>query len=75
MKEEITLTLTIDKNAFLGLNNAIAVYGDIIWGIYLGTPIPDKFAKLKTLSDKELMERFNSLKNLYKIFEKEFDKE
>ena len=75
MKEKITLTLTIDKDAFLGLNNAIAAYGDIIWGIYLGTPTPDKFAKLKTLSDEELRERFNSLKNLYKILEREFDKE
>ena len=51
------------------LNNAVAAYGDIIWGIYLGTEIPSKFNKLKTIPYEKVEARQKCLLDVYKQIE------
>ena len=51
------------------LNNAIAAYGDIIYGIYMCCDIPTRFEKLKDIPYDDLQERFKCLKDVYKQVE------
>lgn len=75
LKDEITITLTIDKNTFLGMNGAIASYGEVIWQILFGLDIPKKLSRLKEMPEEELEKRYHSIKKLYEILEKEFEEE
>ena len=59
------------------LNNAIVSYGDIISSLRFGLKIPIKFESLHQLSDMELENRFNELKQVYfqvENIEKEYNK-
>ena len=53
------------KTAADAVNNAMAVYGDIVSTIMIGCEIPHRFAPLAKLSDEELTKRFNCLKSIY----------
>lgn len=67
------MKVTIEVNDIelfsVALNNAIATYGDILWGIYLGCEIPPKFEKLKTIPFDKLKARQNCLLDIYKQVE------
>lgn len=47
------------------LNNAVAAYGDILFGIFIGCEIPSKLEKLKEIPFDELQKRFDCIKNVY----------
>lgn len=51
------------------LNNACISYGDVIWGIYIGCEVPNKFDPLKKLSEEELKARIDCLKDVYRQVE------
>lgn len=53
----------------IALNNAVTAYGDIVWALFIGCQIPDKFAKLKELQYEEVEKRFHCLKDVYKQVE------
>lgn len=73
MDKKITITLEVDETTLNGLNNAVAAYGDICWGLMLGTEIPARFEPLKQKSEEEIRARFNSVKDLYKKIEQKFN--
>ena len=73
MDKKITITLEVDEQILNGLNNAIAAYGDICWGLILGTQVPAKFAPLKQKSEEEIRARINSLVDFYKKIEEKFN--
>ena len=75
MNKKVTLTLEVDEATLNGLNNAIAAYGDICWGLMLGTEVPAKFELLKQKSEEEIRARFNALVDFYKKIEKKFNEE
>jgi hypothetical protein len=74
MNKKIKIEVEIDETTFNGLNNAVAAYGDLCWNLFLGTQVPTKFEILRQFSDEEMKARFESVKALYEIIEKEFDK-
>ena len=47
------------------LGNAIAAYGDILWAVYLGTNVPEKFSELKNLPEEDLKNKMALLKEFY----------
>lgn len=51
------------------LNNAIAAYGDIACGIFLGCEIPSKFKMLKELPWEDIQSRVECLKDVYRQVE------
>lgn len=69
---EKKITITINDETLKGLNNAIALYGDLCFAISLGTSVPSKFEKLQELSDEELKARFDAVKTLYTELEKQY---
>lgn len=69
--KEITLTLTISEDAFLGLNNAVILLGDAAYAAFIGAKVPNKVAKI---GEEKLTSRFYALKELYEVIETEFDK-
>lgn len=69
--KEVTLTLTISEDAFLGLNNATVLLGDAAAAAFFGCKVP---AKLNSLDEEIIQKRFYALKELYKVIESEFDK-
>ena len=73
MNKKVTITLEVDETILNGLNNAIAVYGDICWSLILGTEIPTKFEPLKQKSEEETRARFNALVDFYKKIEEKFN--
>ena len=74
MNKKIKIEVEIDETTFKGLNNAVAAYGDICWSLYLGTEVPARFEPLKQKSEEEMKARFESVKALYEMIEKEFNK-
>ena len=63
MKIEIEVdNITLFASA---LNNAVASYGDILFGIYVGCEIPDKLEKMKEIPFEVLQKRFDSIKDVY----------
>ncbi len=68
------VTITVNDETLKGLNNAIALYGDLCFAISLGTSVPSKFEKLQALSDEELRARFEAVKTLYTEMEKQYNK-
>lgn len=72
MKVEIEVDdITLFASA---LNNAVASYGDILFGIFVGCEIPAKLEKLKEIPFDELQKRFDCIKNVYEqvlVIEKE----
>lgn len=59
------------------LNNALVSYGDIISSLRFDLEVPIKFESLHQLSDMELENRFNELKQVYfqvENIEKEYNK-
>lgn len=73
MDKKITITLEVDEQTLSGLNNAIIAYGDICWGLILGTQVPAKFEPLKQKSEEEIRARLNSLVDFYKKIEEKFN--
>lgn len=73
MNKKITITLKVDEQTLNELNNAIVAYGDICWGLILGTQVPAKFEPLKQKSEEEIRARFNSLVDFYKKIEEKFN--
>ncbi len=73
MSKKITITLEVDETTLNGLNNAVAAYGDLCWGLFLGTQVPDKFEILKQKSTEEMRARFESVKELYQKIEQKFN--
>ena len=73
MDKKITITLEVDEQTLSGLNNAVIAYGDICWGLILGTQIPAKFEPLKQKSEEEIKARLNSLVDFYKKIEEKFN--
>ena len=67
-----TITIKIDEETFNGLNNAVIAYADIVWGIYLGCEVSNKFEPLKSLPEEKLLERKDKVLNFYKEVEKQF---
>lgn len=67
-----TITIRIDENTFNGLNNAYIAYNDIIFACLMGCEVPEKFKKLKNLSDEELCERRTALLEMYREIERQF---
>lgn len=51
------------------LNNAIASYGDIAFGIMFGCEIPSKLESLRQIPFRELENRIHCLKEVYKQIE------
>ena len=47
------------------IGNAIAAYGDVLYSVYLGCPISEKYECLTELSDEELRWRFSLLTDFY----------
>ena len=74
MGKKIKIEVEIDETTFNGLNNAIAAYGDVCWGLILGTKVPVRFESLKQKSEEEIRARYNALVDFYKIIEQEFNK-
>ena len=75
MNKKATITLEVDEATLNGLNNAIAAYGDICWGLMLETEVPAKFEPLKQKSEEEIRARFNALVDFYKKIEEKFNEE
>ena len=73
MSKKITITLEVDEETLNGLNNAIAAYGDICYGLIIGTQVPAKFEPLKQKSEEETRARFNALVDFYKKIEEKFN--
>lgn len=73
MDKKITITLEVDEQTLNGLNNAVAAYGDICWGLMLGTEVPARFEPLKQKSEEEIRARFNSLVDFYKKIKQKFN--
>ena len=73
MSKKITITLEVDETILNGLNNAIAAYGDICYGLIIGTQVPAKFEPLKQKSEEEIRARFNALVDFYKKIEERFN--
>ena len=73
MSKKITITLEVDEETLNGLNNAIAAYGDICYGLIIGTQVPVKFEPLKQKSEEEIRARFNALVDFYKKIEEKFN--
>lgn len=48
------------------LGNAIAAYGHILRGVYLGTAVPSQFQELTKCSDEELKHKMELLKEFHK---------
>ena len=69
--KEITLTLTISEDAFLGMNNAVILLGDAAYAAFIGAKVPYKVSKI---GEEELTKRFYAIKDLYKVIESAFDK-
>ena len=67
-----TITIEIDETTFKGLNNAVIAYMDIVWACFMRCDVPEKFEKLKTLSDEDLFARRDALVDMYKEIEKQF---
>lgn len=74
MDKKIKIEVEIDETTFKGLNNAVVAYGDLCWSLFLGTQVPTKFEILRQFSDEEMKARFESVKALYEMIEKEFNK-
>lgn len=74
MNKKIKIEVEIDETTFKGLNNAVAAYGDICWSLFLGTEVPARFEILRQFSDEEMKARFESVKALYEMIKKEFNK-
>lgn len=74
MNKKIKLEIEVDETLLNGLNNAVAAYGDICWGLFLGTEIPARFEPLKQKSEEEIRARFKSVKGFYEMIEQEFTK-
>lgn len=74
MNKKIKIEVEIDETTFKGLNNAVAAYGDLCWSLILGTEVPIRFEPLKQKSEEEMKARFESVKALYEMIEKEFNK-
>ena len=47
------------------LGNAIAAYGHILYGIYLGTQVHPAFTELQHCSDEDLKHRMKILRDFY----------
>ena len=75
MNKKVTITLEVDETILNGLNNAIAAYGDICYGLIIGTQVPAKFEPLKQKSEEEIRARFNALVDFYKKIEEKFNEE
>ena len=73
MNKKVTITLEVDETILNGLNNAIAAYGDICYGLIIGTQVPAKFEPLKQKSEEEIRARFNALVDFYKKIEERFN--
>ena len=73
MNKKVTITLEVDEETLNGLNNAIAAYGDICYGLIIGTQVPVKFESLKQKSEEEIRARFNALVDFYKKIEERFN--
>lgn len=75
MKIEIQVSdITLFAKAF---NNALVSYGDILSSLRFGLEVPSKYDGLASLSQKELDDRFNELKQVYfqvENIEKEYNK-
>lgn len=69
--KEITLTLTISEDAFLGMNNAVILLGDAAYAAFIGAKVPDKVSEI---GEEKLTKRFYAVKDLYKVIESAFDK-
>ena len=55
-----------DITLFAGaLNNAVASYGDILFGIFFFFQIPDKLEKMKEIPFEVLQKRFDCIKDVY----------
>ena len=52
------------------LNNAVIAYNEIVWALKLECDVPKKFKSMRTLSEEELDNRINCLKNAYEQVEK-----
>lgn len=52
-----------------GFNNAIAAYGDIVWGIKIGCNVPSRFEVLREVPIDDLIDRHNCLVDVYKQVE------
>lgn len=73
MNKKVTITLEVDEIILNELNNAIAAYGDICYGLIIGTQVPAKFEPLKQKSEEEIRARFNALVDFYKKIEEKFN--
>ena len=73
MNKKVTITLEVDETILNGLNNAITSYGDICYGLIIGTEVPAKFEPLKQKSEEEIRARFNALVDFYKKIEEKFN--
>ena len=73
MNKKVTITLEVDETILNGLNNAIAAYGDICYGLIIGTKVPAKFEPLRQKSEEEIRARFNALADFYKKIEEKFN--
>ena len=63
MKIEIEVdNITLFASA---LNNAVASYGDILFGIFVACEIPDKIKKMKEIPFEVLQKRFDCIKDVY----------
>lgn len=70
MKVEIDISPYDVTSVAKALNNAYVAYNDIIWGIELGTYVPAKWDKIKSLPYEELLKRRCILAELVKTFER-----
>ena len=68
MKIEIEVS---DVSLFAdALNNALAVYGYIVYSILNGCEIPEKFERLKDIPFEKNEKRYKCLKDVYKQIER-----
>lgn len=67
---KITIEVEDIEQFAVALNNAVAVYGDIVWGIFIGCEIPSKFNQLKTIPYEEVKARQMCLLDVYSQVEK-----
>ena len=56
---------TVNEELKKELGNAIAAYGDILWNVYLGLSVPEKFTEIEHLSKSELKHKIQILKDFH----------
>ncbi len=65
MGQKVVLDINDIKVFIDGFNNAIACYGDTLWGMSLGCPLTSKLEGLKNIPKDILQLRLDTVKQVY----------